>query len=106
MNIVGTKVIVRANVAGVHAGTVESFDPAANVITLTDAYRLWHYYTRDKTGSISDVAANGLCEPLSQHSIGARLKRVTIHNPQGFEIAEFNDERNFETIAKASPSAS
>ena len=27
---------------------------------ITGAYRLWRVYTRDKSGSISDVAANGL----------------------------------------------
>jgi hypothetical protein len=86
-NVVGKSVIVRANIAGVHAGTVESFDAKSQTITLTKARRLWRIFTRDKTGSISDVAANGLA-PDKQHQLGAELPRVTIVNPNGLEIAE------------------
>jgi hypothetical protein len=86
-HLIGKEAIVRANVAGVHFGTIVAFDPATSTIVLKDAYRLWEFYTRDKTGSISDVAANGLKEPLSQHSIGARLDEVCIANPPGLEIA-------------------
>lgn len=86
-NLIGKKVIVRANVAGVHAGVVKALDAATQTITLTGAYRLWRVYTRDKSGSISDVAANGL-KPNGRHSIGARLASVTIVNPPGLEIAE------------------
>ena len=89
-DLIGKKVIVRANVAGVHAGIVESIDPASQAITLRGAYRLWRVYTRDKSGSISDVAANGL-KPKGGHSIGAKLKSVTIINPPGLEIAEMTD---------------
>lgn len=89
-NLIGTKVIVRANIAGVHAGTVESVDLATQTITLTKARRLWRIYTRDKTGSISDVAANGLA-PKKEHQLGAELPRVTIVNPNGLEIAEMTD---------------
>lgn len=78
-------VIVRANVAGVHAGTVESIN--GDTVILINARRLWRVYTRDKSGSISDVAANGL-KPDATHNIGATLKRVCIINPNGFEIAE------------------
>lgn len=90
-NLVGTHVIVRSNVAGVHAGTVESVDFENQTITLTKARRLWRIFTRDKTGSISDVAANGL-EPDKQHQIGAELVRVTIVNPSGLEIAEMTSQ--------------
>lgn len=89
--IVGKKVIVRSNVAGVHAGVVEAFDPAASTVTLTGAYRLWRFYTRDKSGSVSDIAANGL-KPNGGHSIGARLPSVTIVNPAGLELAEMTNE--------------
>lgn len=89
-NVVGKSVIVRANTAGVHAGTVESFDPKTQMITLTQARRLWRIYTRDKSGSISDVAANGLA-PKKEHQIGAKLARVTIINPNGLEIAEMTE---------------
>jgi hypothetical protein len=89
--IIGKPVIVRANVAGVHAGVVESLDAATQTVTLTSAYRLWRIYTRDKSGSISDVAANGL-KPKGGHSIGARLKSITIINPDGLELAEMTDE--------------
>lgn len=85
--IIGKSVIVRANIAGVHAGTVEAFDPKTQTITLTKARRLWRIYTRDKSGSISDIAANGLA-PKKEHQIGAELARVTIVNPNGLEIAE------------------
>ena len=89
--IIGKKVIVRANVSGVHAGVVKSVDFATQTIVLSDAYRLWRVYTRDKSGSISDVAANGL-KPNGGHSIGARLNSVTICNPPGLEIAEVTDD--------------
>ena len=89
--IVGKKMIVRATVAGVHAGVVESFDAATQTVTLSDAYRLWRVYTRDSSGSISDVAANGL-KPKGGHSIGARLGSVTIVNPSGLELAELTDD--------------
>jgi hypothetical protein len=88
--LVGKKVIVRAQVAGVHFGIVESFDAATQTVTLNNAYRLWRVYTRDKSGSISDVAANGL-KPKGGHSIGACLKSVTIVNPGGLELAEATD---------------
>jgi hypothetical protein len=90
-DIVGKKMIVRANVAGVHAGIVEAFDAATQTVTLSEAYRLWRVYTRDSSGSISDVAANGL-KPKGGHSIGAMLKSVTIVNPQGLELAEMTNE--------------
>ena len=89
--IIGKKMIVRANVAGVHAGIVESFDPATQTVTLTRAYRLWRVYTRDKSGSISDIAANGL-KDKGGHSIGAKLASVTLVNPPGLELAEMTDE--------------
>lgn len=90
-NVIGKTVIVRATVAGVHAGEVQSFDPSTQTITLLRAYRLWRVYTRDSSGSISDVAANGL-KPKGGHSIGAELKSVTIVNPSGLEIAEMTSE--------------
>jgi len=104
INLIGKPVIIRANVAGVHCGILESVDPANSAATLKDAYRLWRFYTRDKSGSISDVAANGLGEPLDQHSIGARLATVGIINPQGLEIAEATADA-YATIAAASVSA-
>ena len=88
--MVGKKVIVRANVAGVHAGELVDFSPEKNTVLLKNAYRLWRVYTRDKSGSISDVAANGL-KPKGGHSIGAKLESVLIHNPPGFEIAEMTE---------------
>lgn len=90
-SLIGKRVIVRANVAGVHAGVVESFDPATQTVTLTEAYRLWRVYTRDSSGSISDIAANGL-KPDGQHSIGAKLASVVIVNPPGLELAEMTDK--------------
>lgn len=88
--MIGKKVIVRANIAGVHAGIVESRGPGVGVIVLKDAYRLWRVYTRDKSGSISDVAANGL-KPGGEHQIGAKLKTVEIENPNGLEVSEMTD---------------
>lgn len=90
-SIIGKKVIVRAQVAGVHAGVVSEFNPATQTVTLTGAYRLWRFYTRDKSGSVSDIAANGL-KPKGGHSIGARLPSVTIINPNGLELAEMTNE--------------
>jgi hypothetical protein len=101
--MIGKKVIVRANVAGVHAGIVESCELGGLVpsITLTGAYRLWRIYTRDKSGSISDVAANGL-KPKADHQIGARLKSVLIVNPNGLEVAEMTEEA-YESLAAYAP---
>lgn len=89
--IIGKKMIVRSNVAGVHAGIVEAFDPSKQTVTLTGAYRLWRFYTRDKSGSVSDIAANGL-KPNGGHSIGAKLRSVTIVNPNGFELCEMTHD--------------
>ena len=86
--MIGKPVIVRATVAGVHFGILESADPVTQTAVLAGAYRLWRVYTRDASGSISDVAAHGLKPPLSQHSVGAKISRVVIVNPQGLEIAE------------------
>ena len=99
--MIGKPVIVRANVAGVHCGLLESVDAATQTVVLTDAYRMWRVYTRDNTGSISDIAAHGLKLPLSQHSIGAKIGRVVIVNPQGLEIAEATDEA-YKSLADAS----
>lgn len=88
--VIGKKVIVRANTAGVHAGVVKAFDPKSQTVILGNAYRLWRFYTRDKTGSVSDVAANGL-KPDGGHSIGAKLSSVVITNPTGLELAEMTD---------------
>jgi hypothetical protein len=89
--MIGKNVIVRGSVAGVHAGIVSEFDAATQMVTLKNSYRLWRFYTRDKSGSISDVAANGL-KPNGGHSIGAKLPSVTIINPNGLELAEMTDE--------------
>lgn len=90
-SVIGKLMIVRANVAGVHAGIVEAFDAATQTVTLSNAYRLWRVYTRDSSGSISDIAANGL-KPDGKHSIGCGLKSVTIVNPNGLELAEMTKE--------------
>lgn len=84
-SMIGKMVIVRANVAGVHAGIVVELK--GTTIILKDAYRLWRVFTRDKSGSISDIAANGL-KPDAEHMIGAKLKTVLIENPAGLEVAE------------------
>ena len=102
--LIGKPVIVRANVAGVHCGILESIDPKTQTAVLKNAYRLWRVYTRDSTGSISDIAANGLKEPLDQHSIGAELKTVLIVNPSGLEVAEAT-KAAYKTIQSASAKA-
>lgn len=89
--LIGKSVIVRANVAGVHAGIVSAVDFAQQAVTLTTVRRLWRVYTRDKSGSISDVAANGLKDG-AEHSIGAVVPSTTIINPAGLEITEMTDK--------------
>lgn len=89
--VIGKYVIVRANVAGVHAGEVVMLEPDKHTIMLKNARRLWRIYTRDKTGSVSDVAANGLKDG-ADHSIGVTIPSVTITNPAGLEIAEMTDK--------------
>jgi hypothetical protein len=98
--LIGKPVIVRANVAGVHCGILVHLDTATQTATITDAYRLWRVFTRDKSGSISDTAANGL-QPNKDHSIGAKLKTVLIINPQGLEIAEATTAAYASIAAKA-----
>lgn len=85
--VIGKKVIVRANTAGVHCGIVKAFDPKTQTVILGNAHRLWRFYTRDKSGSVSDIAANGL-KADGAHQIGAMLASVTITNPGGLELAE------------------
>jgi hypothetical protein len=87
--MVGKNVIVRANVAGVHCGEVVSLQ--GTTVVLKNAYRLWRIYTRDKSGSISDIAANGL-KDKADHQVGACLNSVLIENPPGLEVAEMTDE--------------
>jgi hypothetical protein len=87
--MIGKPCIVRANTAGVHAGIVVQLE--GTTIILKNAYRLWRFYTREKSGSISDIAANGL-KPDAQHMIGAKLKSVLIENPQGLEVAEMTED--------------
>lgn len=100
-HLIGTPVIVRANVGGVHCGVLEGIDLAKQTVVLKDAYRLWRVHTRDASGSLSDVAANGLKTPLSQHSIGTRLDRVVIVNPQGLEL-DSATAKAYASIADAS----
>lgn len=94
--MIGKKCIVRSTAAGVHAGIVEELN--GTEVLLKDAYRLWRYYTRDKTGSISDVAANGLIRD-KEHQIGARLDTVFISDSQGLEVAEMT-ENAYESLIK------
>lgn len=89
--LIGKKVIVRTKLAGVHAGIVDDVDlDKIPSVMLKDAYRMWKFYTRESTGSISDIAANGLPEK-KDHKIGVRLDTVTLVEPDGFEIAEMTD---------------
>lgn len=83
--MIGKHVIVRANVAGVHCGTV-GWVSGDSKILLKNTRRLWRVYTRDRSGSISDVAANGLKEG-ADHYIGATVPETLIINPDGFEVA-------------------
>lgn len=100
-NLIGKLAIVRATVSGVHAGRVKDVNFKDHSIVLEESYRLWRVYTRDDTGSISDIAAHGLKKPLSQHSIGAKIGTVVIYNPDGLEIAII-DEGVMRSIADAS----
>lgn len=79
-------VVVRANVAGVHAGELVSINEKTCSVLLKDSRRLWRVYTRDKSGSISDVVVNGLKEG-ADHSIGTAMPLLKIVNPPGLEIA-------------------
>ena len=91
IDIIGKKVFVRAKLAGVHVGTVVAVDWENQVVQLKDARRLWRYYTRDKSGSLSDIGHYGPKDG-AEHSIGAVLKTVTIQEPNGFELGECTDE--------------
>lgn len=86
-SIIGKPYVVRAKVAGVHCGIVEEFDPATQTVKLKDARRLWKYYTRDRSGSVSDVAANPP-RTDADHMLGAALSSVVINSPEGLELAE------------------
>lgn len=84
----GKKVIVRANVAGVHVGIVTAIDDTR--VVLKDARRLWRWYATEKSGSLSHIAAHGL--PKANHQIGAVIPSVLIVNPPGLEVAEMTDK--------------
>lgn len=86
---VGKKAIVRANVAGVHVGVVESIDGTS--VVLKNPRRLWRYFTHDKSGAVSGIAATGL-KKGADHQVGPVLPSVLIVNPPGLELAEMTDE--------------
>lgn len=88
-SLIGKPVIVRANVAGVHGGLLKEIE--GTTVVLKNAYRLWRVYTRDKSGSISDIAANGLKHD-ADHMVGAKLASVLIENPTGLEVSEMTDD--------------
>lgn len=98
--LVGKKVVVRAKLAGLHAGIVVASDVANKAIIIKDSCRIWDYYTRDTSGSLSDIGAYGLKKPYSQHHIGAQVPSVTIVEPDGFEHMEMTDAA-FQTILDA-----
>ena len=56
----GQKCIIRCYASGVHFGTVESHE--GRQVTLTDARRLWRWYTGGKARgvSLSAVAVTGI----------------------------------------------
>ena len=97
-SMIGKKVIVRASLAGVHVGIITGFYPSECTVTISNSRRLWSFYTRDKSGSLSCVAANGL-RPDKEHQIGAELKSVTIVEPKGLELDEMTDEAYASVIA-------
>lgn len=88
--MVGKFVVVRAEIAGVHAGEVVMCDFKTNSVVLKNARRMWGWETRDTTGSLSDIAANGLCKGKS-HQIGATVPSTTVTNPRGLEMCEFTE---------------
>lgn len=98
--MIGKPVIVRSRVAGVHAGIAESIEGTTAV--LRDSHRFWRYFTRDITGSISDVAVNGLVDG-KDHQIGARIERTAvIEGPEsGLEIAQMTEAAWESVKAKA-----
>ena len=56
-NLVGKPVVVRARDAGVHFGTLVSFE--GRTVTLTDSRRLWRWYAK-KGVALSGVARHGV----------------------------------------------
>ena len=62
MEVIGKKVIIRANSAGVFFGTVKEVNdtPAGREVVLNDSRRIWRWYG---AASISQLAMEGTKEP-------------------------------------------
>lgn len=59
-NMMGKKVIIRAERAGVHYGTLAEADIENGVVTLHSSRRIWYW---DGAASISQLAKTGTTEP-------------------------------------------
>lgn len=98
--LLGKKVLVRAEVAGVHCGTLVAISGAT--VILENSYRLWKFYTnhKDITGSVSTVCSVGL-SPDQPDMIGTKMPLVLIENSNGLEVGLMTDAAFLTVAAKA-----
>ena len=86
-DITGKYVIVRANLSGVHAGTVQAVDKNQDGtlnVSLSNARRLWRWWAKDGVG-LGGVAVSGLAN-RSEVRIGVTTPMVMVL--QVFEVCE------------------
>lgn len=84
--MIGKYVIVRCKDAGVHAGTLESYDGRACV--LTNSRRLWYWKTNPNNGDFLDAIANAGVH--SDSKIGPVTERK--HLTENCEIIQCSPE--------------
>lgn len=99
--LLGKKVLVRSEVAGVHCGTLRAI--SGTTVILEGSYRLWRFYTKhkDMTGSVSAVCAFGLYASQPD-MIGPQMPMTLIENPRGLEVDLMTDAA-FESVARKAP---
>ena len=73
--MIGSRVLIRSDKSGVHAGTLESVD--GEVIVLSDSRRCWRWWAR-KGRSLSAVAVHGLAD-RREVAISARVPLIAVN---------------------------
>ena len=90
----GTYVIIRSSDAGIHAGTLESYDPATRTANLLNSRRLWYWAG---AFTLSELATNGPKRP------GECKFATTVAEIVVLDICEIINATSAETAIKAVP---
>lgn len=83
--MIGEYVIVRCRDAGVHAGTLKSYE--GREVVLTDSRRLWYWKAANNAHTLSGVAKEGI---TSNSKIPANICRIVLSD--ACEIIETSSE--------------